>query len=102
MPLATTPVAFTRGLKANGKWHSKYGLYGDRGGYVVFGDGHMTWFDGSNPAKFLHWNGREYTSDIREAVPSGTLITGGRHMTQNITDSDGALLLIQYDKTINI
>jgi prepilin-type N-terminal cleavage/methylation domain-containing protein len=99
VPLATTPVAFTRGLKENGKWHSKYGLYGDKGGYVVFGDGHTQWFDGSKPAKFLHWNGQEYTSDIREAVPSGALISGGRYIATDITDDDGSLLLIQHDGT---
>jgi prepilin-type processing-associated H-X9-DG protein len=95
-PLATTPIAFTRGLKANGKWYSKYGLYGDKGGYVVFCDGHVTWFDGSRPAKFLHWNGQEYTSDIREAVPNSAFISSGHVMKGDITDSDGSPLLIRH------
>jgi hypothetical protein len=96
VPLATTPVAFTRGLKANGKWHSKYGLYGDKGGCVVFCDGHVTWFDGSKPAKFLHWNGQEYTSDIRKTIPNDAVISGGYLANTNITDSDGSPLLIQH------
>jgi prepilin-type processing-associated H-X9-DG protein len=42
VPLATTPLAFTRGLKIDGTWDEKYGLYGSKGGYVVFCDGHVT------------------------------------------------------------
>jgi prepilin-type processing-associated H-X9-DG protein len=96
VPLAITPVAFTRGLKANGKWHSKYGLYGDKGGYVVFCDGHVTWFDGSRPAKFLHWNGQEYTTDIRNAIPNGTFISAGWMVSDNIKDNDDSLLIMQH------
>ncbi|MDR1591044.1 MAG: hypothetical protein LBR92_03565 [Puniceicoccales bacterium] len=77
VPLATTPLAFTRGLKTDGTWDEKYGLYGTSGGYVVFCDGHVTWFDGSRPAKFLHWNGQQYTTDIREAVPDVAKIGNG-------------------------
>jgi type II secretory pathway pseudopilin PulG len=99
IPLATTPIAFTRGLKDNGKWHSKYGLYGDKGGYVVFGDGHIQWLDGSKPAKFLHRNGQGYTSDIRETVPSDAFISSGWDMAANITDTDNALLIIYHNGT---
>jgi competence protein ComGC len=77
VPLATTPLAFTRGLKADGTWDGKYGLYGTEGGYVVFCDGHTTWFDGSRPAKFLHRNQQEYTTDIRKAVPNVARIGNG-------------------------
>jgi prepilin-type processing-associated H-X9-DG protein len=77
VPLATTPLAFTRGLKSDGTWDEKYGLYGSKDGYVVFCDGHVTWFDGSKPAKFLHWNGEKYTIDIRQAVPNVAKIGNG-------------------------
>jgi type II secretory pathway pseudopilin PulG len=77
IPLATTPLAFTRGLKSDGTWDEKYGLYGTKGGYVVFCDGHTTWFDGSRSAKFLHWNGQQYTTDIRQAVPNKVKIGNG-------------------------
>jgi hypothetical protein len=100
VPLDTTPFGFTRGLKANGKWHSKYGLYGDKGGYVVYCDGHITWFDGSRPAKFLHWNGKEYTTDIRKAVPNGTRISSGYEAREDLTDAtDNSLLIIQHAGT---
>jgi hypothetical protein len=75
IPLATTPLAFTRGLCIDGTWDEKSGLYGSKGGFVVFCDGHTNWFDDSKPAKFLHWNGQKYTSDIREAVPLNSEIT---------------------------
>jgi prepilin-type processing-associated H-X9-DG protein len=78
VPLATTPLAFTRGLKTDGTWDEKYGLYGSKGGYVVFCDGHVTWIDGGKPAKFLHWNGQEYTSDIRQAVPNVAKFGNGK------------------------
>jgi prepilin-type processing-associated H-X9-DG protein len=76
VPLATTPLGFTRGLNKNGLWDEKAGLYGSKGGYVVYCDGHVTWFDGSRPAKFLKWDQLGYTSDIRETVPTGAIITG--------------------------
>ncbi|MDR0740435.1 MAG: hypothetical protein LBF34_01850 [Puniceicoccales bacterium] len=74
-PPGTTPLGFTRGLNKNGKWDEKAGLYGSKGGYVVFCDGHTTWFDGNKPAKFLKWDQSGYTSDIREALPTGVPIT---------------------------
>jgi prepilin-type processing-associated H-X9-DG protein len=77
VPLSTTPLAFTRGLKSDGTWDEKYGLYGTKGGYVVFCDGHVTWFDGSKPVKFFHWNGEKYTTDIRQAVPDVAKIGNG-------------------------
>jgi prepilin-type processing-associated H-X9-DG protein len=101
IPLNTTPLGFTRGLKANGTWHSKYGLYGDKGGYVVFCDGHVTWFDGSRPTKFLKWDQSGYTSDIREAIPLDALIDGGYHLNTNIKDIDDSLLLIYHYGTGN-
>jgi type II secretory pathway pseudopilin PulG len=74
VPLATTPLAFTRGLNKNGLWDQKVGLYGNKGGYVVYCDGHVVWFDGSKPARFLKWDKSGYTSDIRQAVPTKTII----------------------------
>ncbi|MDR0741020.1 MAG: type II secretion system GspH family protein [Puniceicoccales bacterium] len=68
-PAATTPLAFTRGLCTDGAWDEQAGLYGSKGGYVVFCDGHVTWFGGDKPAKFLKWDQSGYTSNICEAVP---------------------------------
>ena len=93
VPPTTTPIGFTRGLMTNGKWHSKYGLYGSEGGYVVFADGHVRWFDGKRAARFLKWDQSGYTSDIREAVPNNTFISSGFFMRTDIQE-DGALLII--------
>ncbi|MDR0741110.1 MAG: hypothetical protein LBF34_05375 [Puniceicoccales bacterium] len=96
VPLGTTPLGFTRGLKMNGKWHSQYGLYGDKGGYVIFCDGHTTWFDGSKPAKFLKWDQSGYTNNIQEAVPSSAFISGGWSLNPNIADADGSIMLLEH------
>jgi hypothetical protein len=75
VPLDTTPLGFSRGLNKNGTWDEKAGLYGSKGGYVVYCDGHTVWFDGNRPAKFLKWDQSGYTSDIRQTVPTGTIIS---------------------------
>jgi prepilin-type processing-associated H-X9-DG protein len=97
--LSTTPFGFTRGLKINGKWYSSYGLYGNKGGYVVFCDGHVTWFDDDKPARFLKWDQSGYTSDIREAVPNSAFISGGIGLRSNITDTDGSIILLEHRGT---
>ncbi|MDR2371682.1 MAG: hypothetical protein LBD60_00870 [Puniceicoccales bacterium] len=74
-PLNTTPLGFSRGLNKSGLWDEVSGLYGSKGGCVIYCDGHITWFDGSKPAKFLKWDQSGYTSDIRETVPNSTWIT---------------------------
>jgi prepilin-type processing-associated H-X9-DG protein len=50
-------------------------LYGDKGGYVVYCDGHVAWFDGSKPARFSKWDKSGYTSNILEAKPPGAIAT---------------------------
>jgi hypothetical protein len=98
-PLATTPLAFTRGLREDGKWDEKAGLYGSKGGYVVYCDGHSVWFDGSRPAKFLHWNGQKYTSNIREAIPNSAFLTCGDSFTNTNYKSDGSLVILYHAGT---
>jgi hypothetical protein len=96
VPLDTTPIAFTRGLKENGYWDEKYGLYGSKGGYVVFGDGHVTWFDGDKPAKFLAYDREHYTSNIRETQPTSVVITCGYNVKNNVQGSDGSLIITHH------
>ncbi|MDR1591049.1 MAG: hypothetical protein LBR92_03595, partial [Puniceicoccales bacterium] len=93
---ATTPVAFTRGLTTNGFWDEKVGIYGSKGGFVAFADGHVTWFNGDKPAKFLKWDGKSYTSNIAETLPEGILIIAGSYLRTDLTSKDGALILIDY------
>lgn len=40
---STAPVCYTRGLLPNGQW-TKDGLYGSKGGLIVFADGHVEVF----------------------------------------------------------
>jgi prepilin-type N-terminal cleavage/methylation domain-containing protein/prepilin-type processing-associated H-X9-DG protein len=90
VPLDTTPLAWTRGLTTEGTWDKTLGLYGDKGGYVVYCDGHVTWFDGSKPARFLQWDNKAkgYTSNLLEAIrgagTSTITIPGGGRMIEYI------------------
>jgi competence protein ComGC len=99
VPLDTTPFAFTRGLRVDGKWDEKAGLYGSKGGFVVFCVGHTTWFDGSKSARFLRWDQSGYTSDIREAVPNSAFITCGNPGTKTNYESDGKLVILHCSGT---
>jgi hypothetical protein len=99
VPLDTTPLGFTRGLREDGKWDEKAGLYGAKGGYVVFCDGHTTWFDGSKPARFLKWDQSGYTSNIREAIPSSAFIACGNDGTKIDYISDGQLVIFYHAGT---
>jgi hypothetical protein len=98
-PLDTTPLGFTRGLREDGKWDEKSGLYGSKGGYVVYADGHTVWFDGTKPARFLKWDQSSYTSDIREAVPSFAWIACGNDRTKTTYTSDGQLVILYHSGT---
>jgi hypothetical protein len=91
--LDITSLAFTRGLKTDGRWHSKYGLYGKEGGLVVFCDGYVKGFDGNQPASFLRWDQSGYSADIREAVPSEAFITAGHQMKNGVTEDSAELIL---------
>jgi hypothetical protein len=96
VPLDTTPFAFTRGLRADGKWDEKVGLYGSSGGYVIYCDGHVVWFDGSRPAKFLKWDRSGYTNNIRQAVPNQVGISSGGDVKADYS-SDGSLVILSAD-----
>jgi prepilin-type processing-associated H-X9-DG protein len=98
-PLDTTPLAFTRGLREDGKWDEKAGLYGSKGCYVLYCDGHETWFDGDKSARFLKWDQSGYTSDIRETVPSNTFITCGNGNVKTNYTSDGKLVILRHAGT---
>ncbi|MDR1906712.1 MAG: hypothetical protein LBQ03_00605, partial [Puniceicoccales bacterium] len=99
VPLDTTPFGFTRGLREDGKWDEKAGLYGSKGGYVVYCDGHVTWFNGSKPAQFLKWDKSGYTFDIRQAVPNSTWITCGNPGTKTNYRSDDKLVILSHAGT---
>jgi hypothetical protein len=78
VPLETTPLAFTRGLCTDRYLGTKkpdsIAVKAVTWSFVM---GHVTWFDGSRPAKFLKWDQSGYTSDIRYAVSLNSEITCG-------------------------
>lgn len=75
---ATTPLAFTRGLRADGTWSGagastddlNRGVYADTGGHVVFLGGHVEFFSALE-ANLLANTGRP-TSNLRQALPHRT------------------------------
>ena len=38
-----TPLLWTRGLLATGKWDTTLGVWGSTGGHIAFGDAHVDW-----------------------------------------------------------
>jgi prepilin-type N-terminal cleavage/methylation domain-containing protein/prepilin-type processing-associated H-X9-DG protein len=88
-PTTTTPIAFTRGLPSTlhdrveggdtvAKWPST-GVYGTKGGYIAFLDGHVEWFDDlgtekEDGGKLMAWDSGGTTNDIEAALPTGALI----------------------------
>jgi prepilin-type processing-associated H-X9-DG protein len=95
-PLDTTPIGFTRGLREDGLWDKDAGLYGSKGGYIVYADGHVKWCDGDKPVKFLRWDGTGYTNDIRYAVPSSTWIGCGNENIKTNYAPDGKLVILYH------
>jgi prepilin-type processing-associated H-X9-DG protein len=93
-PLETTPLGYTRGLKKDGTWDEEIGLYGSKGGYVLFADGHVKWFDGSKQATFLKWDQTGYTHDIREAVPNDTWVSCLNYYAQAAYQGETAQVII--------
>lgn len=74
---STTPVAWTRGLTPSGQWAdfgtARPGIYGNKGGYIVFMDGHVEFH--SNLARdggqLVDYQSGLPVSDIRRAVNPG-------------------------------
>jgi len=75
---ATTPIAWTRGLQADGTWakHSPYGS--DGGGHIVFMGGNVMFFKnlGASAAagELVRYDGKGSTNNILEALPPGCRI----------------------------
>ncbi|MDR2340848.1 MAG: type II secretion system GspH family protein [Puniceicoccales bacterium] len=80
-PTATpsnTPLAYTRGLNPEtGRWKAATGtdggIYGEKGGLIVFLDGHVEFFESINGdnSPFVDYQSGLPTTDIRQAVNSG-------------------------------
>jgi prepilin-type N-terminal cleavage/methylation domain-containing protein len=65
---ATTPIAFTRGLNAQGGWDRERGVYRQDGGHIVFLGGNVQFYQ-SIDDRLVNTQGKP-TNDIRETIPA--------------------------------
>jgi hypothetical protein len=65
---ATTPIAFTRGLNAQGSWDKDEGVYRSAGGHIVFLGGNVQYYQ-SIDNHLINTAGKP-TNDIRETIPA--------------------------------
>lgn len=68
------PVFWTRGLGADGYWSAEDGVFGDKGGVVVFADGRAVWFNSlaeGGVGALKKFGSNEPTANIYEAVFGG-------------------------------
>ena len=66
-PLATTPILYSRGLDVSkGVWEED-SVYGTKGGFIAFLDGHTEFFSDLN-RKLVNFRTQQPTSRIQEAV----------------------------------
>lgn len=70
----STPVMWTRGLKEDGTWDINISPFDMKGGYILYVDGRVRWFDDLNSeegGKLFKYGTRERTNNIAEAVFGG-------------------------------
>jgi prepilin-type N-terminal cleavage/methylation domain-containing protein len=65
---ATTPIAFTRGLTAQGAWDRDHGVYHEQGGHIVFLGGNVQFYQ-TIDNRLVNTRGKP-TNDIRETIPA--------------------------------
>lgn len=76
-PASTTPIAWTRGLQTTGRWApldaGVPGVYGSAGGFIVFLDGHVTFYENLavDGGQLLHYTTQQPTANIQEALSPG-------------------------------
>ena len=77
---STTPIAWTRGLRTDGRWSSleseQPGIYGDKGGFIAYLDGHVNWYEDLNEdgGQLMNYITKKPTRNINEALPPHTSI----------------------------
>ncbi|MDP1580019.1 MAG: type II secretion system protein [Candidatus Didemnitutus sp.] len=66
----TVPVAFTRGLQANGTWSAENGVYRDTGGHIAFLGGNVQFYPNTQEsASQLTLNNGRKGSSVLQALP---------------------------------
>lgn len=72
----TTPLAWTRGLQADGTW-AKHSPYGGEGGFIVFTSSHVVFYRtlvSADGGELVRFDGKGPTANILEALPPGCRI----------------------------
>ncbi|MDR0590694.1 MAG: prepilin-type N-terminal cleavage/methylation domain-containing protein [Puniceicoccales bacterium] len=105
-PLSTTPIAFTRGIpEVSGgvaRWPENKsdpkegGVYGSKGGYIAYLDGHVEWYEdlggdgeeGNSAGKLVAWGGGGTTNDILQTIPSSAAVLKASGVKENGTGSE--------------
>lgn len=70
---ATTPIAWTRGLRPDGTWADD-GPHGTRGGHIVFLGGNVMFVRQVKPDMLVRFDDGGATLNIREALPPGVVV----------------------------
>ena len=65
---ATTPIAFTRGLTANGTWDAANGVYKGTGGYVAFLGGNVAFYP-DVARKFVSNRSGQLVGNVLQSLP---------------------------------
>jgi prepilin-type N-terminal cleavage/methylation domain-containing protein len=75
---STYPLAWTRGLGSDGKWNKESSPWGDEGGHVAFGDGHVDWKTNTSDRKnqFFKADGNDNTRVTSYQDAIGTSSSG--------------------------
>jgi type II secretory pathway pseudopilin PulG len=94
-----TPIAFTRGLQADGTWSATSGVYGAAGGFIAFLGGNVAFYSAispeAHPPGVLVSNNpggisQTRPSDIREAIPFNSVSAGNSARIYGIPPAAGA------------
>lgn len=74
---STTPIAFTRGLREDGRWDSDNGVYGSEGGHIVYLGGNLIWHeDLTSEGNRLESLSGEPTENILETISPEQAVYG--------------------------
>jgi len=74
---STTPLVWTRGLKANGLWDANEGVFKDEGGHIAFTDAHVEWYsslrdENTGQGVLRAYNQTTRTFNIGQAIRGGS------------------------------
>ena len=74
---STTPIAFTRGLREDGRWDRDNAVYGSEGGHIVYLGGHVRWHRDlrSEQGQLSSFSG-ELTSNILDTLSPDHAVYG--------------------------